>query len=414
MDEVALVDQDFLNLIDLGNCFQFPRDLKPYVQPASLDLPLSSNCYLVKDKILPFGQNINNLLPSILLDKTNLLLKNQTYLCYCGKINLPSNIYAKCSPKSSIGRIDLLVRTIFDQSGFYDEIEKGASGDLWVQICPRSFNIQIYEGLALTQIMLFEEKKKETKTKNHQIKLHINTQLGGYEAKITNEILDLSKLNHDSSLFFNPILPNSELILEKDKFYIITTIEIINIQPEQSAEMIPFTSHIGEFRCHKAGFFDPGFNAVGVLEICPYETIRVFHGQPIALLNYFQNKRNPLILYGNANNNYQNQIGPQLAKFFNKIKKRSRADQEYQDETNFTLYKFDLLKKEITKLLSNSKWEDHDDSNDYKKIYVSYKNCNGIEFYKSAEKIIDEIHEKDKNIQMHFCILQKILFYRTI
>jgi len=324
---------------------------------------------------------------------------------------LPSTIYAKCSPKSSIGRIDLFVRTIFDQSGFYDQIEKGASGNLWIQICPRSFNVQIYPGLALTQMALFDT---SVKSEEKQQIVHLNTQLGGYQAKATNQVLDLSKLDHDSSLYFDPILPNIEFVLEKDKFYILATIEKININPMESAEMVPFTSSIGEFRCHKAGFFDPGFNAVGVLEICPYETIKVFNGQPIALLNYFQNKSLPLVLYGDANNNYQHQTGPQLAKYFAKPKKRSRAQIEFQDETMFVLHKFELLQKEITKLIKNIEWIDENESNFCLGIYLCDIKANGLEFYKETKQICEEIQAKGHctNYEMYFSILQKMLYFR--
>eukprot|EP00961_Rhodomonas_salina_P228888 3093659-Rhodomonas_salina.1 len=45
-----------------------------------------------------------------------------------------------------------------------------------------------------------------------------------------------------------------------------------------SAEMVPFSHHVGELRAHYAGFFDPGFGygregelkgTVGVLEVWP-------------------------------------------------------------------------------------------------------------------------------------------------
>lgn len=45
------------------------------------------------------------------------LLKGQTYLCYCGNIELPPNHHACLSPKSSIGRVDMMVRAIVDRCG---------------------------------------------------------------------------------------------------------------------------------------------------------------------------------------------------------------------------------------------------------------------------------------------------------
>lgn len=48
------------------------------------------------------------------------------------------------------------------------------------------------------------------------------------------------------------------------------------MQVHLSAEMVPFSHHVGELRAHYAGFFDPGFGygaageikgTVGVLEV---------------------------------------------------------------------------------------------------------------------------------------------------
>ena len=90
--------------------------------------------------------------------------------------------------------------------------------------------------------------------------------------------------------------------------------------------MVPFSQHVGELRAHYAGFFDPGFGygdsgelkgAAGVLEVRPHETITVYDGQPICLMEFFRNSKNPHTPYGSAGNNYQSQTGPKLAKYFN-------------------------------------------------------------------------------------------------
>ncbi len=314
---MALVDCDFIRLIDEGKTFSSIYDLKKYVQPASLDLPLDTRCYIIKDKIVPFQRNIKDILDDIKLSEqtTSLLLKGQTYLCYFGYIKLPIGIKGKCSPKSSIGRLDVMVRTIFDQCGFYDEIPNGGSGNLWIQICPGSFNIKLDDPAILTQLMLFDETGIQKEPQKQTI-LHLDTLCGGYEALSTMEVINLSRMDNSSFLFFRQLEKGMVMTLEKDKFYIMATTEKIHILPSESAEMVPFSHEIGEFRAHKAGFFDPAFNATGVLEICPYETIRVCHGQPITVLKYFKNKSIPLMLYGQRNNHYQNQMGPTLSKYF--------------------------------------------------------------------------------------------------
>eukprot|EP00511_Aplanochytrium_stocchinoi_P002195 CAMPEP_0204833314 /NCGR_PEP_ID=MMETSP1346-20131115/16399_1 /ASSEMBLY_ACC=CAM_ASM_000771 /TAXON_ID=215587 /ORGANISM="Aplanochytrium stocchinoi, Strain GSBS06" /LENGTH=99 /DNA_ID=CAMNT_0051965747 /DNA_START=103 /DNA_END=399 /DNA_ORIENTATION=+ len=87
--------------------------------------------------------------------------------------------------------------------------------------------------------------------------------LVGYEALPTNEVIDLSvKGVLDPTLFFRPVTwqPGTKsLTLEKDKFYILATKERISVPVHLSAEMVPFSQHVGELRAHYAGFFDPGF-----------------------------------------------------------------------------------------------------------------------------------------------------------
>jgi dCTP deaminase len=360
MQSVALVDSDFHNLIQQGIFTQGFKneDLHKCVQPASLDIPISNTCYLVKEKILAFQCTVGQMLTDNSLvkydqQKEYTLLKHHTYMAYCGYIKLPFHLSASFSPKSSIGRIDVLVRTVVDYGEFYDCMKSGFEGELWVQICPRSFNIVIKEGQCLTQMMLFEKTQafsnltektlasfhdtKEITLYSHDKQLlvssyHDNSQVlhldasQGFEALLTNEPIYLNREDNDSELFFRPLVKNqNKITLEKDKFYILATKERISVPIELSGEMIPFSHHIGDLRSNKAGFFDSLFGSsldgtkkgtVGVLEICPHETIIIFDGQPIALLKSFKNKSKPQIGYGYANNHYQSQTSAQLAKFF--------------------------------------------------------------------------------------------------
>ena len=110
--------------------------------------------------------------------------------------------------------------------------------------------------------------------------------------------------------------------------------------------MVPFSHHVGELRAHYAGFFDPGFGygregevkgTVGVLEVSqsvklvfladqswnqggaslsddvpdmilrsmqqvrPHETINIYDGQPICLMEFFRNSSVPHCPYGSSN-----------------------------------------------------------------------------------------------------------------
>jgi len=429
------VDHELSALIKHDNLLDCPQiDSKAtlassqYVQPASIDVPLTAECYLVKDRVLPYGKKLRELLPSLEIMRINLssqengaiLLKGQTYLAYCGRVKMPAECRGSLSPKSSIGRVDLMVRGVFDGSGLYDSIGKGEEGELWMEISPRSFNVRVRERQALSQMMVFVDDDEKISgivhsNKNDQhvvppllftkdgvpidppllhhdgsVILHLGLRLGedgeseeivsqesidgleenasqtstgvsatsptrkaptatkrlrsaekrkrdsyvvGWEALATSDVVDLSLPNaHPASRFFRPIMSSqcrdsgkSKITLEKDRFYILATKERISVPTSLSAEMIPFSHHIGELRAHYAGFFDPGFGygkdgsikgTVGVLEVRPHETITIFDGQPICLIEYFRNTSIPAVSYGDAGNSYQNQKGAKLAKYF--------------------------------------------------------------------------------------------------
>jgi dCTP deaminase len=132
---------------------------------------------------------------------------------------------------------------------------------------------------------------------------------------------------HIPENFFRPIFSSDggKLTLEKDRFYILSTKERVSVPNHLSAEMVPFSHHVGELRAHYAGFFDPGFGygaageisgTVGVLEVRPHETINIYHGQPICLMEFFRNSHAPSKPYGFVGSSYQGQEGPKLAKYF--------------------------------------------------------------------------------------------------
>ena len=374
----ALIDRELRDLLQMG-MFSCPHaNISHYVQPASVDLPLSSTCVLVKEKVLPFQRNVRELVNSLALQTIDLsgdggiLLRGQTYMAYCGKLKMPLTHRGMLSPKSSIGRVDLMVRGVFDGSGLYDSISPNEEGELWMEISPRSFNIRARQGQALSQMMVFTSPPEgdsaivpkhpaETDTliyssdgKPLTPRLHgsaIVLSLGlkpepgtplGWEALLTNEVVDLSSLGTTPiAPFFRPIVTTSRCVkgakntkldeaitLEKDKFYILSTKERIRVPTHLSAEMIPFSHHIGELRAHYAGFFDPGFGAgrdgslkgtVGVLEVRPHENIIIYDGQPICLIDFYLNTSVPDVAYGDAGNNYQTQRGPKLAKYFENV-----------------------------------------------------------------------------------------------
>ncbi|MFP4111420.1 MAG: 2'-deoxycytidine 5'-triphosphate deaminase domain-containing protein [Candidatus Woesearchaeota archaeon] len=365
--KVALVDRDIKKLIadkKISSAFGF--DLDGHTQPASIDLPVGDFAYVLKQKFLPFNNDVDYILERFTIEKVDLresgiLYKGITYLIPTIDVNLPDGTYAKMSPKSSIGRVDLLVRSIFDRVGLYDSVPPGSKGRVWIEVTPQSFNIRLKKGMPLNQMMLFENIGANSSDHREvlnsaclgddcfvydengypldanfyekKLLMTLNAKKGsfvGYSGRHTNEVIDLSKKDeYDPNKFFKSIVTGNndhgKLTLEKDRFYILSTKERISVPLDYSSEMIPFFNQVGELRVHYAGFFDPGFGygkegevkgCVAVLEVRPHENITIYDGQPICLMEFFKNKSMPDNPYGFSNNNYSSQTKVRLAKYF--------------------------------------------------------------------------------------------------
>lgn len=355
MKEVSLIDEDFVKLISENKIKPVCKEinLKKYIQPASLDIPVSNKAFLVKFKFLPFKKKISQVVESIKLEELNLdknpiLFKDNTYLIPCINLKNISNKYiGRISPKSSIGRIDLMVRAINDNSPYYDYLEK-VDGTIWLEVTPRSFNIKLKTGITLAQLKLFEKKNIDVNLKREKLVYNNKGRLQeanlydedkavlrieipkkglvGYEARVSNEIIDLSKVNfHDKNKYFKEVkrigTSYSKIVLEKNKFYILKTKEFLQFPPHLSGELLPLFSLLGEFRVHYAGFFDPGFGFKikgnqAVLEVRPHENLIVYDNQPICIMQYYPNRAKPKKVYGKAGNSYSKQKKVRLAKYF--------------------------------------------------------------------------------------------------
>lgn len=350
----AIVDKTLKKYVKNKKISSITKDINllNYIQPASIDIPIGNEIYLVDEKFIPFSTNVKNILKKKIIKKFSLneknsviLYKNQTYLIPVMKIKLNKDEQIKLSPKSSIGRIDLMVRAIFDKNGLYDIIFPNSKGTLYLEVTPHSFNVEIKKGIPLAQLRVFKEKNKETNNKKYDskeflfnnkkpieketleknkfvISLSLENNICGYVAKDTNKIINLSKIKYYNWRdFFEELRPKDNSIkLESNKFYILYSKEDIRVPPKYSIEMLPFSHLIGELRAHYAGFFDPGFGenygASGVLEVRTHENITIFDNQPICLIEVYENEEIPEKVYGKSGNNYQNQKGPKLAKYF--------------------------------------------------------------------------------------------------
>ena len=340
----TLVYEDYLYLYN-NNKIKNPSFKKTQIQPSSIDLSLSEECYEIKTSFLSPDNKVRDKLRKIYskkisLKKPKIFKKNKTYIVRLNEtLNLSNSITGHCNPKSSTGRLNIFCRTILDYCDEYEKIPNNYNGEMFLEITTRSFDVMISKGDKLNQMRLRKKfnyylndrdlKKINKKTpliftdkKNIienglrvSVDLSNNDQICAYVAKQTSLNINFSKINfYEIKKFWKPLMPkNNCLIIEKNKFYILKSKEKICIPSNLAGEMIPYDTGIGDFRAHYAGFFDPGFGdpegSYAVLEVKTNELPFILEdGQTIARIKYEKLNKKTSVVYGSSiNSNYQNQ-----------------------------------------------------------------------------------------------------------
>ena len=340
----TLVYEDYLSLYK-NNKIKSLSFKKLQIQPSSIDLSLSEECYDIKTSFLCSDGKVRDKLKQIYakkisLKKSKIFKKNKTYIVKLNEtLNLSNSLSGHCNPKSSTGRLNIFCRTILDFCDEYEKIPKNYNGEMFLEITTRSFDIKISKGDKLNQMRLRkktnnylddEDLKKIHKrnvliftSKKNIIEngLRVSVYLSNYNKicayvkKKTALNINFSKINfYEIKKFWKPLKPNNNsLIIEKNKFYILKSREKIRIPNNLAGEMIPYDTGIGDFRAHYAGFFDPGFGdpkgSYAVLEVKTNELPFILEdGQTIARIKYEKLNKKTHVVYGSTiNSNYQNQ-----------------------------------------------------------------------------------------------------------
>ncbi|AKK20174.1 2'-deoxycytidine 5'-triphosphate deaminase [Candidatus Liberibacter africanus] len=365
MEKGVLPDKAIAALIESGNILSDCPVDKDQIQPASLDLRLSSKAYRVSASFLPNGEDLvldkieRFKLHEIDLSRGAVLEANCVYIVpLMERLDLKKGIFAYANPKSSIGRIDVFARLIVDRCQKFDRIPANYNGPLYLEISPSSFPVFVRAGSRLSQIRLVDEQRfcsskelreihKDTPLvrggllnfSEEGIALSIDLKgekdgkgVVGYKSKRHTTRIDIdSQKKYEIRDFWDPLYAEngSSLVLDPNEFYIFASREFLQIPPFLAAEMSPYDPLIGEFRVHYAGFFDPGFGyslqkdtgtgAKAVLEVRSYLPFVLEHGQIIGRLKYERMMEEPENIYGvERGSNYQLQ-GLKLSKHFQDI-----------------------------------------------------------------------------------------------
>lgn len=323
------------------------------IKPASIDVRIDlDEIYEIKGSFqVPKNYSVFNIVKQIKKTKLkngNPLLKGRYYVAkVLEKMDIPSDVYGYANPKSTTGRLDLHVKMLADFVTQNDYLPKGFRGDLWVIIKPQSFSILFPEDVSLNQARFFYSYTRLNKTeleeemqkgilfspdgsvisyKDMEIKgtkaLSLALDISyGYKALDTDRVLEYAK-KYLWTDFFNEISldKNKFLKIEKNAFYILSSLEKVRVPDYLSCEMSPVEPRFGDHRSHYAGYIDPGWGISGgrtlTLEVRSFEDLFIKHAQSIAKIKFERMSQIPTLCYDDFDSNYITQNLAKLAKQF--------------------------------------------------------------------------------------------------
>jgi len=381
-----LPSQDIAELIRNGRIRYRVEISNDQIQPASIDLRLGNVAYQVEASFLPnpsstITAKIRELkVEELDLSRSAKLEQGKVYVVpLMESLALPADMTAKANPKSTTGRLDVFVRLMTDGGVQFEDVPTGYSGDIYVEIVPRTFPIIVQAGTKLNQLRFWRGKTERDDDELRKIALkdklvfyengdgpgqpphgeeapaaghdngeeaaeaiidkglRLSADLQGsdklavvaYKAKPNSVPIDLSKLReYDPVDYWEAIanLGGKRMVLERGDFYLLASRERIRVPPKCAAEMEAYDPSLGEFVVHYAGFFDPGFGygqrgeirgTKAVLEVRAHEVpILLEHRQPIGRLVYYKMADPPQALYGQSIGSSYQQQGLALSKQF--------------------------------------------------------------------------------------------------
>lgn len=235
----------------------------------------------------------------VLLKKHNVyLFKADCELDLTGK-----KIKGKATARSSIGRLDVLVRLLVNESDTFDFVDEEKKHDLYVEVTPISFDLEVKQGTVLSQLRLFKGKENDISLTRGELfheedddfpvldengeinrdpcikhpeeilfpfRLNLKPDpLTGYSAFVAKKWEDLQGLppidpdkeqHYDPCKYWEPKeCKNKTILLEPDRLYIMRSKERLRIPAHLALECQSYTTQMGEWRIEYAGFAHPFF-----------------------------------------------------------------------------------------------------------------------------------------------------------
>jgi len=272
---------------------------------SAIDLHISSECWEMKGgSIKPHGDRYNTFLQKSDWRKTPNddglfeLDREKTYVFkIIEKLQLGAGnlLHGQATAKSTIGRTDVLARLIVDGESKYEGFDnKSGNHDMYLEVTPITFNVNLMEGISLSQLRLFYGDPELSKVNNKELPLYgedilsipgrdklddlrslsvdlSNIEVGGetgaaFSAKTDlPQPFDLWKKENESDKpapkdFWDlKKSENNRFLIDNNAFYILRSIQRISMPPHLAVYCKAMDKSIGEMRIHYAGFVHPYF-----------------------------------------------------------------------------------------------------------------------------------------------------------
>ncbi|MGA1998769.1 MAG: 2'-deoxycytidine 5'-triphosphate deaminase [Terriglobales bacterium] len=199
-------------------------------------------------------------------------------------------IHGQATAKSTVGRVDVLVRLIVDGMDTYECFDPTGlatqSGDMYLEITPITFSVAVKQGTRLSQLRLFYGHPKSAEMSGEQL---INTIFHGSDKRdgsltvsLENTIIGglrtaafCAKSSESQSVIplwvgerkpepqmhwrFSESDPTNRLEIQAENFYILRSKETISVPKGIAIYCRASDETIGEMRIHYAGFVHPLF-----------------------------------------------------------------------------------------------------------------------------------------------------------
>jgi len=271
---------------------------------SSLDLTLSEEAYrMIGGSVKPVGDrtyawflNQKALAEKVPADedgsfslgakKTYIFKVRERLETNLGAIGVPG----KATAKSSVGRVDVLVRLIVNGMNTYESFNPDAlkhqAGDMYLEITPITFPVKVRPGKSLSQLRFFYGDPQQVEVgssdvlyrtifndhKKHDGSLNVdlhNTDVGGLPAAAF--CAEPSSSADAIPLWVMEPKPDpcrhwkvkeskdNRLTIEAEQFYILRSKERLSVPPGIAIYCRASDETIGEMRIHYAGFVHPWF-----------------------------------------------------------------------------------------------------------------------------------------------------------